>query len=242
MAEDPKPVAVTMGDRRPIAARRLGVMHGLARWCVRAGITPNAISVLGMVAAIVAGVLIARSTGEGLAGRGMLVLAAALIQLRLLCNLIDGLVAVEGHCQTPTGELYNEVPDRVSDVAVLAGAGYAVGSLPVLGWSAAVAAVFVAYIRAVGKGAGLPSDFRGPMAKQQRMATITLACVLLAVLPSEWMPTITWAGDQTRFQVGIMGLALVVIVLGSVWTAVRRLLGIARGLRARGMKFEPPGR
>ena len=52
------------------------------------------------------------------------------IQLRLIANLLDGLVAVEGGKRTPTGELYNEAPDRIADTAVLVGAGYAVGGSP----------------------------------------------------------------------------------------------------------------
>ena len=46
----------------------------------------------------------------------------AVAQYGLLANLLDGLVAVEGGRRSPTGELFNEVPDRVSDVLVLAGA------------------------------------------------------------------------------------------------------------------------
>ena len=34
-----------------------------------------------------------------------------------LANMLDGLLAVEGGQQTKTGELYNEIPDRIADVA-----------------------------------------------------------------------------------------------------------------------------
>ena len=58
----------------------------------------------------------------------MFLAAAACIQLRLLCNLFDGMVAVEGGFKTKSGEIYNELPDRVADVLILAGAGYAMPS------------------------------------------------------------------------------------------------------------------
>jgi phosphatidylglycerophosphate synthase len=229
---DPSPSpSPTVFDRRPIAARRLGIMHALASSCVRLGISPNTISIGGMVAAIVAGVLLAMSDASGPIGRGMLVAAAGLIQFRLLCNLIDGLVAVEGNQRTPVGELYNEIPDRVADVAVLVGAGLAVTSLPALGWSAAIVAIFVAYIRAVGKGAGLASDYRGPMAKQQRMAVITLAAVVLAVLPEAWRPVL--ALPRGLEPIGLMAMALWIVVVGGVATALRRLAAIASALRER---------
>ncbi len=32
------------------------------------------------------------------------------IQLRLLCNMLDGMIAVDTNHRTKTGELYNEIP------------------------------------------------------------------------------------------------------------------------------------
>jgi hypothetical protein len=60
-------------------------------------------------------------------------------------------LTLEGGRQTNVGELFKEFPDRIADVALLAGAGYAAhwGGLGVaLGWGAAVLAVTTAYIRA----------------------------------------------------------------------------------------------
>jgi len=69
---------------------------------------------------------------------------AVLVQLRLLANLCDGMVAVLRNIASPVGELFNEVPDRVSDAATLIGFGYAAGSDGVLGFIAALLAVFLA--------------------------------------------------------------------------------------------------
>jgi phosphatidylglycerophosphate synthase len=52
------------------------------------------------------------------------------------------MVAIEAGTASPVGELYNEVPDRVSDTATLIGAGYAVGGHPTLGYVAACLALF----------------------------------------------------------------------------------------------------
>lgn len=226
-------------DRRPIAARRLAVMHRLARACAKAGISPNAISIVGLVACIAAGVLIALPHADDWTQRGMLVLAAGLIQLRLLCNLIDGMVAVEGGLKTPTGELFNEVPDRLSDAAVLIGVGYAVGSSPTLGWIAAMSAVFVAYLRAVGKGAGLSNDFRGPMAKQQRMAIVTFACLYVALAPASWQPALPPFHHAS--SPGAFTIALVLIIVGCAITSLRRLRGIANSLIARSIAASDGG-
>ncbi|MBX3088302.1 MAG: CDP-alcohol phosphatidyltransferase family protein, partial [Cryobacterium sp.] len=149
-------------DRRPIAARRLAVFRRLAATLPAAGITPNAISVFGMIVAIGAGTCLASTSAFPAPSRLLFVLAAAGIQFRLLANMLDGMVAIEGNLRSPTGDLYNEIPDRISDTFVLIGAGYAISSLPVLGYLAALGALFVTYCRALGRSLGLPSDFRGP--------------------------------------------------------------------------------
>ncbi len=105
-----------------------------------------------------------------------LLLAAAAIQLRLLCNLLDGMLAVEEGFKSKTGDIYNDLPDRVADVLILVGAGYSMRDLPygsTLGWLAAVMAVFTAYVRLLGGSLGVTQHFIGPMAKQHRMFTLT---------------------------------------------------------------------
>src|SRR5207245_4613587 len=109
--------------------------------------------------------------------------AALLIQLRLLANMLDGMVAIECRRASPVGELFNEVPDRISDVATLIGAGYAAGGDVTLGYLAACVALFTAYVRAMGKAAGANQEFGGPMAKQQRMFIVTVIAVYCAVVP-----------------------------------------------------------
>jgi phosphatidylglycerophosphate synthase len=140
--------------------------------------------------------------------------------------MLDGMVAVETHTASPVGELYNEVPDRISDTATLVGLGCAAGSLPPLGYLAALAAVFTAYVRAVGKVAGAPQDYSGPMAKQQRMFVATLMALYGALAPYSWQAR--WPAESAW---GLPAWALVLIAVGSVLTAIRRLLRSAAFLK-----------
>jgi phosphatidylglycerophosphate synthase len=119
-------------------------------------------------------------------GRWLLVIAACGVQLRLLCNMIDGMVAIESGHQTKSGELFNELPDRISDALVFIGAAYATPSVPwtlELGWAVAVLSVMTAYVRALGVTMGAGQKFLGPMAKPHRMAAMTVACLLGAMAP-----------------------------------------------------------
>lgn len=208
-------------NRRPLASRDAGWARAIARRLSAAAITPNQISMASMAMAAFAG------AGFWLAGaaeagpRAALLLAAALFcQLRLLCNLFDGMVAIEGGKQAPDGPFWNEFPDRVADILILAGAGYGAG-VPALGWAAAALAALTAYTRELGRTCGLPADFSGPMAKQHRMATITAAALLSLLEP-------LWQGRND-----VLAMALWIIVVGAAVTAFRRAARTVQALRAR---------
>lgn len=204
-----------IANRRPLTSRSTGWARFLAGVLIRAGVSPNVISVVSIVfAAAGAALLVWLPTAAGL------IAAAVCVQLRLLCNLLDGMVAIEGNRQSPLGVLYNEVPDRIADSLLIVPVGYAVG-VPWLGWAGALAAAVTAYIRVLGGVSGLPQDFRGPMAKPHRMAVLTVACVLGAI--EQWMWGSQWA----------LLLAAWIIAVGSVATCGTRLIAIARQLRAR---------
>ena len=209
-------------DRRPIKTRSAWWAQAITRGMVRMGISPNQVSVSSIVFALVgAALLICEARGS--ASVLPLLIAAACIQLRLLANMLDGLIAVEGGRQTKTGELYNEIPDRIADVAFLAAAGYAShqGEWGIaLGWSASVLAVSTAYIRAIGARRGQPQDFCGPQAKPHRMFLLTVACILAGV---EKM-----AGLAPR----VLFAFLVVINLGTLLTCARRTVRLARQLES----------
>ncbi len=197
----------------------------IAGWLVRQRIQPNTISVFSLVFASCAGLAL---IGAGSFGGGwritLLLAAAAGIQLRLACNLFDGMVAVEGGRKTKSGEIYNELPDRFADVVILAGAGYSLAGsawLQTLGWAAAVLAVITAYVRALGVAAGASQHFIGPMAKPQRMAVLTVTCVVLAGLET----------FGSKFD--LMQLSLGIICAGCLVTIARRIIRVVRELEAR---------
>lgn len=210
-------------DRRPIASRNhplsVRIAGRLAAW----RISPNAISVAGMLAGLLAGGAFAAS-GETPYGRPALLAAALLMQLRLLANMFDGMVAVQTARASPVGELFNEVPDRVSDAAIFVGAGYALGSRPELGYVAAIVALFTAYVRAEGKVAGAHQEFCGPMAKPQRMAVMTGAALYAAFAPLAWQP-------RLDSNLSTLAVALLLVVAGGAYTSVRRLARIAQALK-----------
>lgn len=208
-------------DRRPINSRNTKWAHQFAAFLASKNITPNAISVFGMLAAIMGGIafsLTDHSENDSL-NRSMWLVGGLLCQVRLLCNLFDGMVAIQQNKASPKGELYNEVPDRVSDAAIFIGLGFASGGTPFLGALAAAAAIFVAYVRAMGKTVGAANDFCGPLAKPQRMALVTVFTVFMAFTPG------SWHSQFTSTQV-----LLWIVIVGCGITAWRRLSRAAKFL------------
>jgi phosphatidylglycerophosphate synthase len=218
------PVA-EIDNRRPIKSREAGWAHRAAAALADADADPNLISAASFAfAALGAAMLLGAGMLEIVALRAVLLIgAAACIQLRLVCNLLDGMVAVEHGRGSPAGAIWNELPDRFSDVVLLAAAGYCAAGGGVMlavetGGLCAALALLTAYIRELGRGLGFAADFSGPMAKPQRMAALTIACAVGALEPL-W----GWRGQTLM-------IALIVIALGTALTAYRRTRTLARRL------------
>ena len=196
--------------RRPIASRQSSWARAFAGWLVRQRVAPNHISIASVAFAGAAGFCFWMS------GRNhwWLVGAAAGIQLRLICNLMDGMVAIEGGLKSKTGDVFNDLPDRFADLLIIVPVGYAIGH-PDLGWCAGALAVFTAYVRVLGGALGLKQDFVGPMAKQQRMAVLTLSALIGIFAPLA------------------LPLALAVIAIGSLVTIFVRTFRILRLMEQR---------
>jgi phosphatidylglycerophosphate synthase len=196
-------------NRRPLKSRATRWAAMASRAALATGLSANQISFLGILIAALGAWTMVEATTRPL----LFLAAAACIQLRLLANMLDGLVAVEGGRGGPTGAIWNEFPDRIEDSLFLVAAGYA-AELAWLGWLCALLAAICAYVRLLGGTLGQPQDFSGPMAKPHRMATLTIGCLIA---------TIWFGGIQV---------ALGAIAAGTAITIARRLFRLSKALRA----------
>ena len=200
-------------NRRPISSRGSAWAQRSAAWLARTNVSPNQISVCSIAFACAGAwclLYVPASAGP--------LLCAGFIQARLICNLLDGMVAIEGGKKSHVGQLYNEFPDRIADSVLIVALGYAAG-YSALGWFGALAAALTAYVRVFGGSLGLPQDFRGPMAKQHRMAVMTLGCLCASV------------EHETARTGYALQVALALIAVGSTLTCVTRTLAIKRALK-----------
>lgn len=203
-------------NRRPIKSRGNPFIQKLAAYLAkREHPTPNEISCLSALFASLGAICL---VSFPYTHYSLLIFTVIFIQLRLLCNLLDGMVAVEGQKKTAVGDIFNEFPDRIADSVLLIALGYCV-QLSWLGWLAALFAVTTAYIRVFGGSLGFTQSFIGPMAKQHRMATLSLSCIVAIIEHLLW---------QTHYS---LSLGLVIITLGSFYTCITRSNLIIRQLK-----------
>jgi len=202
-------------NRRPLKTRSRAWARAVAGALARTPITPNQISVASIAFAMLgSAVLLWMRRPESL------LVCAACVQLRLLCNMLDGMLAVEAQRGDATGALYNEIPDRIADSLFIVALGYA-ASAPWLGWLGALLSALTAYIRVLGGALGMEQDFRGPMAKPHRMAALTLGCLLGA------LETRLWHSNMVLLATAY------VIAVGALLTCLTRTYSMAGALRAR---------
>ena len=157
--------------RRPLKSRQVQFFHHLAHRLVGLGLRANHISMSSLLWAALALACFAFSPQNP----WWLLAGALFVQLRLLANLLDGLMAVEAGDKHPHGPFWNEFPDRPADVLILLGLGVAADQTT-LGLVCGLLALGTAYTRALGMTLTGQDDFSGLMAKPQRMFVVTLAC------------------------------------------------------------------
>ena len=215
--------------RREIKSRDTAWAKALATFiATKTNITPNDISVFSVVCGFIAFIGYCGYVCPQMPEKYYFVLpiiAIIGIQSRLICNLIDGMVAVEGGKKSVVGDIYNEFPDRLSDTFIIVGAGIAGGTwLSVcLGLLAALLAMFTAYTRVLAGAIGATQKFLGPMAKQHRMALLTVVSFLCIAEP--FVPQL----HHIAYPI-----ALAIIIVGTIITVWRRVSHAAKELIEKG--------
>jgi phosphatidylglycerophosphate synthase len=201
-------------NRRPLKIRGSSIFQNLAGFLSKKDITPNQISIISVLFAFLAALcLLSIPKSQGYLNWLLPLLAAFFIQMRLICNLLDGMVAIEGGKTTASGELFNDIPDRIADPLILIATGYAISFFEysyMIGWCAGLMSVMTAYIRVLSVSIGAPANFSGPMAKQHRVAIMTVACILTSLEGLVWQ------------QGYILVATLLIIIIGSIITSYRR--------------------
>jgi len=157
----------------------------------------------------------------------LLLVGVVLCYARLWLNMLDGMVALASGKASRTGEIVNELPDRISDVLIFVGVAHSGLCHPLGGYWVAIFALLTAYVGMLGQAVGVQREFSGVMAKPWRMVTLHAgAWITLGLL---------WWGDG-RIRYGgltVLDWTHLVIIAGCVQTIWVRLVRIMQSLQAK---------
>lgn len=233
-------------SRRPIADTLRKTASISVRLCVKCNVHPNAVSILSILASAGAGICFYLS-GQS---PWLVIAAAALCYLRLWFNMLDGMVALASNKASRLGEVFNEMPDRASDVIILAGVAHSGLCNPIIAYWAIIMALAVAYVGTFGQAVGVGRQFGGLMSKPWRMVLLHIGSwaalgwaywlagnqVLRRAFSTDiiasYMTVPFWHGPTLMGeQLSIMDWTLIIIVLGCVQTLCVRLWRIVSALK-----------
>lgn len=131
------------------------------------GLSPNAMTVLGLCFGVTAGVLFAFQ---------QIPFAFAFGFLSVFCDVLDGTIARKFSLETPFGRVFDSVSDRVCELAVVLGA-LAGGIIEPLGVVAIVGSTTLFAFRALSHARGLKTDYV-MFGRTERLVFILLGLIL----------------------------------------------------------------
>ncbi|HET7323954.1 MAG TPA: CDP-alcohol phosphatidyltransferase family protein [Halococcus sp.] len=163
---------MTLDQYRSLADRALEPFVG---WAARAGLTPNAVSLIAFVLAGAAGGAYVLAGGESL----WYLVGAILVALNGALDLLDGALARRLDIASPAGDLLDHVLDRYADIFLVV--GLAVGiDRAILGLVAVTGVLMTSYLGTQAQAVGLSRVYGGVLGRADRLALIGVVTAVAA--------------------------------------------------------------
>ncbi|MFP5342821.1 MAG: CDP-alcohol phosphatidyltransferase family protein [Candidatus Limnocylindria bacterium] len=225
-------------------ARVKGIFEPIALAMGRAGLTPDALTVIGFVITVIGAVLVSQQLW--LAG-GLVVFAGGVF------DMFDGTLARATGKASALGAFMDSVFDRAGEAAVYVGliAGLVASGLPdgpILAAAALAGAFTVSYVRARAEGLGFSPGSGmaavGIMPREVRLVILTLGLVIGGVagttitVPDEGF--VGAGGAAIPLGLLIIEVALALIAVGAIITVIQRIVHVRRQAARPSTTTTPP--
>jgi phosphatidylglycerophosphate synthase len=177
----------------------------LGKVCLKLGLTPNFLTAVSLVCAIVSGVYF---------WMDRMILGVIWMLATSFTDMLDGSTARAGNMGTVFGGILDHVSDRYGEFFILAGITLSGAVHPGWGLFALFGMLIASYTRAAAESMGkIENCAVGIMGRLEKFIVIMLGSVLESVSPTAAWPKGRW-----------LELALIIVGLASVITAVQRLI------------------
>ena len=178
---------------------------GFGRICLKLGLTPNMLTALSLIAAVISGIYFWKA--EIWWGIFWMIMAS-------FTDMLDGSTARAGGTGTVFGGILDHVSDRYGEFFILAGITLSGLVHPAWALFALFGMIIASYTRAAAESIGkIENCAVGIMGRLEKFLLI-----IGGSLVEHWLPTGTWPKG------GWLEFALIIVGLTSVITAIQRLL------------------
>jgi archaetidylinositol phosphate synthase len=201
---------MSIDSLRPLANR---LVDPLVAGAKRVGLTPNAVSLLALLAAGGAGASFYAAREESL----LYLLGTALVLLNGVLDVLDGSLARELGTTSQAGDLLDHVLDRYADIALVVGLAAGVGEYA-LGLAAVTGVLMTSYLGTQAQAVGVDRVYRGLLGRAIRLALTGLVATAAAVV------------SATALGLTVVGWLLVVFAVAGHLTALQRFYYTVRDL------------
>ncbi len=215
------------------------VINPFVRLLIKMGLTPNAVTTIGLVLNVGVAAIFVFGAEEG--NRGDLSFvgwAGALVLFAGLFDMLDGQVARLGNMGSTFGALYDSVLDRYSELILFLGICYYLVAhhyflSSLFAFIALIGSIMVSYTRARAEGLGIECK-EGLMQRPERVITIGVTAIACGITASIIGGNHKWYWPGTQFQVletiSIFTLPLAFMAILTNITAVNRLTSAKKAL------------
>jgi len=162
-----------------------------ARIAYKLGLTPNIISVLGILFSLFSAIVFSFSLNQ----RWFLIIATVLLMISGFCDVLDGILARTYQQETIFGSFFDSLLDRYSDSVIYI--GIILGGLcePLWGFFALTGSLLVSYSRAKAETIGIKMISIGIMERAERLILLMTSSIIAFF----WLPAL---------NIGIIALAI----------------------------------
>ncbi len=207
-------------------------IHPFIKLLIKMGITPNMITITGLMLNFLATIILIYGAEEGdRTDHTYVGWAGAVILLAGLFDMIDGRLARIGNMAHPFGALFDSVIDRYSEMIMFLGIiwylvshDYFMSSL--FGFIAMIGSVMVSYTRARAEGLGVECSV-GLMQRPERILLIGLSAILCGIFSynfsGDFRFRVDWFPIPLFETITLFTLPLAMLAIMANVTAIRRL-------------------
>ena len=231
-----------MSTRKQLQLGIYKIINPLVRLLIRAGLTPNMVTTIGLMLNIGVAIIFICGAEEGRRGDLSYVgWAGALILFAGLFDMLDGQVARLGNMSSPFGALYDSVLDRYSELILFLGICYYLVShhyfvSSLFAFIGLIGSMMVSYTRARAEGLGIECK-DGLMQRPERVIIVGVSALACGIA-SHWMGgdfKIRWPNSSFPIfeTMSIFTIPITIMAFLANGTALGRLRDAKHTLEAR---------